>query len=97
MRRDVKNYAIVDQRRLDRAAGLLDGDILMNETSPLLVSWLPFLVLIGLWFWFSRRAGMHARGKSGVTMIELYEQQVEETRRMNATLERIAASMEKRQ
>jgi len=29
-------------------------------------------------------------------MIELYEQQVEETRRMNATLERIAAVMEKR-
>jgi hypothetical protein len=29
-------------------------------------------------------------------MIELYEQQVEETRRMNATLERIAAAMEKR-
>jgi hypothetical protein len=29
-------------------------------------------------------------------MIELYEQQVAETRRMNATLERIASSMEKR-
>jgi hypothetical protein len=30
-------------------------------------------------------------------MIELYEQQVEEVRRTNATLERIAAAMEKRQ
>jgi hypothetical protein len=39
---------------------------------------------------------MKARGRSGITMIELYEQQVEETRRMNATLERIAVAMEKR-
>ena len=68
----------------------------MNEWSSLLVSWLPFLLLIGVWFWLSRSAGMKARGRSGITMIELYEQQVEETRRMNATLERIAAAMEKR-
>jgi len=69
---------------------------LMNELQSLVISWLPFLILIGVWFWFSRRAGMQARGRSGITMIELYEQQVEETRRMNATLERIAAAMEKR-
>jgi len=68
----------------------------MNEWLSLLISWLPFLLLIGVFFWFSRRAGMQARGRSGVTMIELYEQQVEETRRMNATLERIAVAMEKR-
>ncbi|HTC99328.1 MAG TPA: hypothetical protein VK734_16470 [Bradyrhizobium sp.] len=68
----------------------------MNEWLSLLVSWLPFLLLIGVWFWLSRSAGMKARGRSGITMIELYEQQVEETRRMNATLERIAAAMEKR-
>jgi len=69
----------------------------MNELVSLLNSWLPFLVLVAVWFWFSRRIGMQARGRSGVTMIELYERQVEETRRMNATLERIAASMERRQ
>ena len=68
----------------------------MNELQSLVISWLPFLILIGVWFWFSRRVGMQARGRTGITMIELYEQQVEETRRMNATLERIAASMEKR-
>ena len=68
----------------------------MNEWSSLLVSWLPFLLLIGVWLWFSRTGGMKARGRSGITMIELYEQQVEETRRMNATLERIAVAMEKR-
>ncbi len=63
----------------------------------LVVSWLPFLVLIGLWFWFSRRNGMQARGKSGASLIELYEQQVAETRRMNSLLERIAVTLEKRE
>jgi ATP-dependent Zn protease len=67
----------------------------VDKWVELAVSWLPFLVLIGLWFWFSRRSGMQARGASGVTMIELYEQQVAETRRMNGFLERIALSLEK--
>ncbi|MBR1173542.1 hypothetical protein JQ617_06205 [Bradyrhizobium sp. KB893862 SZCCT0404] len=61
----------------------------------LALSWLPFVVLVGVWFWFARRSGMQARAKSGVTMIELYEQQVIETRRMNGFLERIALSLEK--
>ena len=67
------------------------------EWLSLAASWLPFLLLIGLWFWFSRTNGMRARGSSGATLIELYEQQVAETRRMNANLERIAASLEKRE
>jgi len=68
----------------------------MNDWMTLAASWLPFAVLLGVWFWFSRRNGMQARGSSGATPIELYEQQVAETRRMNANLERIAASLEKR-
>lgn len=67
----------------------------MNKWIELVVAWVPFVVLIGLWFWFSRRAGMQARSKSGVSLIELYEQQVAETRRMNGFLERIALSMER--
>jgi ATP-dependent Zn protease len=67
----------------------------MNDWMSLAVSWLPFLVLIGVWFWFSRRVGMQARGSSGTTMIDLYEQQVAECRRMNVILERIAVSLEK--
>ncbi|MEH2546495.1 hypothetical protein V1283_003140 [Bradyrhizobium sp. AZCC 2262] len=43
------------------------------------------------------RTRMQARGSSGVSLIELYEQQVAETRRMNVFLERIAASLEKRE
>jgi hypothetical protein len=34
----------------------------------------------------ARSAGLRARAPSGVTMLELYERQVAETRRMNATL-----------
>jgi ATP-dependent Zn protease len=69
----------------------------MNEWISLVVSWLPFVLLIGVWFWLVRRNGMQARGSSGATMIELYEQQVAETRRMNGILERIAVAMEKRE
>ena len=69
---------------------------MQTDWASLLVSWLPFLILIGVWFYLSRSVGMRARGKSGATMIELYEQQLAETRRMSASLERIAAALEKR-
>jgi ATP-dependent Zn protease len=69
----------------------------MNDWMALVASWLPFVVLIAIWFWLSRRNGMQARGSSGASLIELYEQQVEETRRMNVNLERIAASLERRE
>jgi hypothetical protein len=36
------------------------------------------------------------RAASGASMIDLYEQQVAETRRTNAGLERIAAALEKK-
>jgi ATP-dependent Zn protease len=71
--------------------------LVMNEWTSLVVSWLPFVLLIGAWFWLARRNGMQARGSSGATMIELYEQQVAETRHMNGILERIAVATEKRQ
>jgi ATP-dependent Zn protease len=68
----------------------------MNDWASLVVSWLPFILLIAAWLWLSRRTGMQARGSSGTTMIELYEQQVAETRRMNEKLERIASALENR-
>jgi ATP-dependent Zn protease len=73
------------------------GEGIMNDWVNLLVSWLPFLLLIGVWFYFSRHHGMQAKGSStGVTLIDLYEQQVAEARRMNANLERIAGALEKK-
>lgn len=58
----------------------------------LIVSWLPFLVLVGVWFWFSRRNG---RASSGASWVDLFEQQIVETQRTNALLERIAVALEK--
>ncbi len=53
----------------------------------LVVSWLPFVLLIGLWLFFSKRS-------LGAT--KFVEQQLAETRKMNVLLERIAVSLEKR-
>ncbi|MET4071156.1 ATP-dependent Zn protease [Bradyrhizobium sp. S3.2.6] len=58
----------------------------------LIVSWLPFLALVGVWLWFSRRNG---RASSGASWVDLFEQQVAETQRTNTLLERIAAALEK--
>ena len=69
----------------------------MEKWVELLISWSPFLALFALLFWYARSAGMRARGKSGTTMIELYEQQVIQTRLINENLERIAAALEKRE
>ena len=58
----------------------------------LIVSWLPFLVLVGVWLWFSRSNG---RASSGASWVDLFEQQIVETQRTNALLERIAVALEK--
>ena len=67
-----------------------------NWLVNLITSWVPFIVLVIVWIWLSRSMGMRWRSRTGASMIELYEQQVLETRRMNATLERIALALEKR-
>lgn len=69
----------------------------MSSWLELAIAWVPFVLLIGLWLWIGRRNGFMGRGSSGASMLELYEQQVAETRRMNGFLERIAASLEKRE
>ena len=69
----------------------------MSNWLELAIAWAPFVLLIGLWLRIGRRNGFMGPGSSGSSMIELYEQQVAETRRMNVFLERIAASLEKRE
>jgi len=58
----------------------------------LLISWLPFVALIGVWIYLSRYM---TKGRVGV-MTHLYEAQVAEMQRMNALMERIAVALEKR-
>jgi hypothetical protein len=58
----------------------------------LIVSWLPFVVLVGVWLWYARTS---RRSSSGTSLVDLYEQHVAESRRTNSLLERIAAALEK--
>lgn len=67
-----------------------------EEWITVLVNWLPFLILIAVFLLLARWQGMRSRGPSGHSLIELYEQQVAEIRKLNASLERIAVALEKR-
>ena len=60
----------------------------------LLVSWLPFIALIAVWIYLSK--GFQGRSPSGRTLIQLYEDQLAETKKMNTILERVAAALERR-
>lgn len=63
-----------------------------NEWIDLVISWLPFLVLMAVWLLFASRK---ATGNVS-TMTALHERQIGESQRTNALLERIAVSLEKR-
>lgn len=58
-----------------------------------LLSWWPFVIMIAAYIFCVRFTCQ--RTASGLTMIDLYEQQIAETRRTNATLEKIATALDK--
>jgi hypothetical protein len=62
------------------------------EWTRVFVSWVPFIMMVIAMFVCVRL--YRPRAASGATMVQLYEQQLTETRRTNATLERIAAALE---
>lgn len=64
----------------------------MEDDSLLSVflSWLPMLLLIAVWVYFMRKGGF------GGAQQKYMREHIEETRRQNQALERIAASLEKR-
>ncbi|MFH0301482.1 hypothetical protein AAFX91_30545 [Bradyrhizobium sp. 31Argb] len=71
-----------------------DGNLYMNgDWLSALLSWWPFVVLIGAWIVVSRFTN---RTKSGVSVIQPCEQQLTETQRIDANLERIVAALDKR-
>ena len=53
----------------------------------LIVSWLPFIILIAVWFWLSRAGSL-------TKVARIYEQQLDETKRTNVLLERIAIGLD---
>lgn len=66
------------------------------DWASLVSTWAPFLLLIAVWLVLSRRNGIQAKAPSGRSMIELYELQLEETKRQVVVLERIATALEAR-
>ena len=58
-----------------------------------LIAWLPFIGLVIAYILCVRFS--RPRTASGFTMIDLYEQQIAETQRTNALMERIAVALEK--
>jgi hypothetical protein len=63
----------------------------MNEGWGLLASWLPFLILIGIWLLFARVT--RARSNSA---IELMRESVELQKQANACLEEIKSELKHR-
>ena len=60
----------------------------------MIMNLLPIILLIGVWIFFMRRM---SKAKPAVdTQLACMTAQVEETRRMNQTLERIAIALEER-
>lgn len=58
-----------------------------------LFSWWPFVMFIAAWIVMARFT--RQRTASGFTMIQLHDRQVAEIRRLNTTLEKIAAILDK--
>ena len=70
----------------------------MNQAD--VISAIVYLIPLGLFLsaflYFGRRQGMQAKAPSGANAIELYDQQLQQSRQMNELLERIAIALEKR-
>ena len=63
--------------------------------TAILINMLPIVLLIGVWIFFMKR--MSKAAPAVTTQLECMTAQLEETRRMNQTLERIATALEERQ
>ena len=60
----------------------------------ILINLMPIVLLIGVWIFFMKR--MNKASPAVNTQLECMTAQLEETRRMNQTLERIATALEER-
>jgi len=66
-----------------------------TESSSLIISWLPFIVLIVVVFFVFRWST--AKQSSAMSQLTaFYEAQIAEMKRTNVALERIASNLEKR-
>ena len=72
----------------------------IDQMYAIWVSWWPFFAMLGIFAvvmaLYSRHDGVHSRASSGRSMIDICELNVQELRRQAAGLERIAATLERR-
>jgi hypothetical protein len=68
----------------------------MKVATDLLISALPVLILLGFWWYFMRRyRGTQEKQTDYIAQVKVYlTEHLAETRRLNATLERIAKALE---
>jgi ATP-dependent Zn protease len=62
----------------------------------LFLDWVPFLIFIGLLIYFMKKGIGGRQAKFMDSMAEYYSNHLEETRKINASLDRIASALEKR-
>jgi ATP-dependent Zn protease len=69
----------------------------MDYLIQLFISWGPMILLIGVWLYFMKRSGSIKQGDNMKTMLSYYAENIAEMKRINANLERIAATFEARE
>lgn len=68
----------------------------MAEYIPIIVNWLPILLLIGVFIYFVRRSQSIYTGRSGKTHGEMLEEYILELKRQNDLIERVVQDQETR-
>ena len=61
-----------------------------------LISWFPMLLLIVVWVWYMLRMKGVCKSNDGRSSIDLLVEQVDEQRKTNKVLERLASDYEER-
>ena len=68
----------------------------MTDLIPLIVNWLPILVLIGVFIYFAQRSQSVYTGRSGKTHGEMLEEYIVEMKRQNDLIEKVVQDQEAR-
>jgi hypothetical protein len=68
----------------------------MTDLIPIIVNWLPILVLIGVFIYFVKRSQSVYTGRSGKTHGEMLEEYIVEMKRQNDLIEKVVQDQEAR-
>lgn len=68
----------------------------MTDLIPLIVNWLPILVLLGVFIYFVNRSQSVYTGRSGKTHGEMLEEYIVEMKRQNDLIEKVVQDQEAR-